>query len=212
MIISRNDPLYISKMFKSRWQPLPAYIGMIGCIFVVIWSGVPPLYILGAKNGLTSTNLLKPSVSLACDVLGAYSGVSHNSITVCHTHNAQPLLFAIFYLTYKYITPRSFAVDVRDLTPGDYVLGEIAVIEGDIADGEFEPEGPELEAQRWDTGSPKDVSAEFDIYDLEEYETRRAQQEERRRIEEILERRPKRMERRLARELWSCVIADQDGR
>ena len=76
MIISRNDPLYISKMFKSRWQPLPAYIGMIGCVFVVIWSGIPALYILGAKNSLTSTDLLKSSVSLACDVLGAYSGVS----------------------------------------------------------------------------------------------------------------------------------------
>ena len=121
------------------------------------------------------------------------------------------MLFAIFYLTYKYITPRSFAVDVRDLTPGDYVLGDIAVIEGDVADGEFEPDGTELEAQRQGPSSPKDVSAEFDMsYDLEEYETRRAQEEERGRIEEILERRPKRMEKRLAKELWSCVIANDD--
>ncbi|KAK7181055.1 hypothetical protein DPSP01_003596 [Paraphaeosphaeria sporulosa] len=201
-ILSRNDPLYISRMFKSRWQPLPAYIGIVGCTFVVIWSGIPPLYILGARGGLTSTKHLKSSVGLACDVLGAYSG---------------PFLFAVFYLTYKYITPRSFSVKLDDLTPGDYVLGDLAVIEGEdpiASDAVVEPDGYQLEAQRWSTASPKYASAEFEMSpDLqEEYEMQRGNEEERQRIEEVLLRRPERLERALWRELWSCVVADKQAR
>ncbi|KAF1964189.1 amino acid transporter [Bimuria novae-zelandiae CBS 107.79] len=196
-ILSRNDPLYISRMFKSRWQPLPAYVGMIGCIFVVVWSGVPPLFILRAKSGLTSTDHLKSNLALACDVLGAYSG---------------PFLFAVFYLTYKYITPRSFAVDVRDLTPGDYVLGDLAAIEGENPTADGEPEGTKLEAQRWSTASPGTASAESGMSSdmQEQYEMQRANEEARRQVVEILERRAKRMERSLLRELWSCVVADKD--
>lgn len=67
-------------MFKSRWQPLPAYVGICGCAFIVLWSGIPPLYILGAKGGLKSSSGLKSSVALACDVLGAYLGVCHPSL------------------------------------------------------------------------------------------------------------------------------------
>lgn len=74
-VFSRNDPLYITHLFKTRWQPLPAYIGIIGCTFVIIWSGIPPLVILIAKGGLTSTGNLKSTTSLAFDVIGAYAGV-----------------------------------------------------------------------------------------------------------------------------------------
>ncbi|KAJ4355767.1 uncharacterized protein N0V89_003787 [Didymosphaeria variabile] len=202
-ILSRNDPLYISRMFKSRWQPLPAYIGIIGCIFVVIWSGVPPLYILGSKSGLTSTDHLKSNVGLGCDVLGAYSG---------------PFLFAVFYFTYKYITPRSRAVQIIDLTPGDYVLGDLAVIEGEdpttdrsASAAVLQPDGYQIEAQRWSAASPKHISTELEMsHDLlEEYEARKAHEEQRRRIQEVLRRRPGRMERSLLRELWSCVVADK---
>lgn len=76
-ILSRDDPLYISRMFKSRWQPLPAYVGIVGCLLVIIWSGIPPLYIIGAKSGLTSLGHLKSGVALAFDVVGAYIGVRH---------------------------------------------------------------------------------------------------------------------------------------
>jgi amino acid transporter len=126
---------------------------------------------------------------------------------------SQPFLFAVFYLTYKYVIPRSFSVKVDDLTPGDYVLGDLAVIEGEdpVASGAMdEPDGQELEAQRWGAASPK---AEFELNpDLqEEYEMQQAHEEERKRIEEMLRRRPRRMERRLWRELWSCVVADKQA-
>ncbi|KAL5438880.1 hypothetical protein PMIN05_005597 [Paraphaeosphaeria minitans] len=201
-ILSRNDSLYISRMFKSRWQPLPAYVGIAGCTFVVIWSGIPSLYILGARGGLTSTEQLKSSVGLACDVLGAYSG---------------PFLFALFYLTYKHITPRSFSVKFDDLTPGDYVLSDLAVIEGEdpiVSGAMVEFDSYQLEAQRCSTASPKHVSDEFEMSldAQEEYEMQRAHEEERRRIEEVLVRRPERMERPLWRELWSCVVADKQAR
>ena len=74
-ILSRDDPLYISRLFKSRWQPLPAYIGIIGCSFIIIWSGIPPLYILVARESLTSSDNLKSTIALAFDVIGAYVGV-----------------------------------------------------------------------------------------------------------------------------------------
>ncbi|KAL1605163.1 hypothetical protein SLS60_004706 [Paraconiothyrium brasiliense] len=190
-------------MFKSRWQPLPAYVGIFGCAFVVIWSGIPPLYILGSKSGLTSTGDLKSNIGLGCDVLGAYSG---------------PFLFAVCYLTYKYITPRSRAVQCIDLTPGDYVLGDLAVIEGEdpTADGHangavFNPDGTEMESQRWGTTPPNHVDTEFEMSDdqLDEYEAQKAHEQQRRGIEEVLGRRPRRIERNLLRELWSCVIADK---
>jgi amino acid transporter len=75
-ILSRDDPLYISRQFKSRWQPVPAYVGIFGCSFVVVWSGIPSLYILAAKGGLTSSDNLKSTIALAFDVIGVYSAVS----------------------------------------------------------------------------------------------------------------------------------------
>ncbi|KAF1961896.1 hypothetical protein CC80DRAFT_463405 [Byssothecium circinans] len=214
-IFSRNDPLYVSRMFRSRWQPFPAYIGIVGCSFIIIWPGIPPLWILSSKGGLTSVKNLKSTVALACDVLGAWIG---------------PFLFGLFYLTYKYVTPRSFSVDIRDLTPNDYVLGDIAVIEGEDPlhaspnpnHGHRPSEATtahqdviEMEEQRWRTESPKNdeygiagggMEPSLDI--LEEMEAQRARVEEKKRVQEILERRPKRMERRLGRELWSCLVVD----
>jgi amino acid transporter len=75
-VLSRNDDLYVERLFKSRWQPLPAWIGIIGCSFVIVWSGIPPLLILCAKGSLTSTEGLKSTTALAFDVVGAYAGVS----------------------------------------------------------------------------------------------------------------------------------------
>ncbi|CAI6334541.1 unnamed protein product [Periconia digitata] len=110
-ILSRNDALYISRMFKSRWQPLPAYIGIAGCSFIIIWSGVPALWIICSNR--PGEPRLKNKVALGCDVLGAWIG---------------PLIFAGLYLSYKYTHPHSRAVDVRDLTPSDYVLSDLGEI------------------------------------------------------------------------------------
>jgi amino acid transporter len=72
-----------------------------------------------------------------------------------------------------------------------------------------------MEAQRWSTTSPKDVDFGFGNGSMglsadmaEEIAAQRARIEERDRVNEILERRPRRMERKLARELWSCLVAD----
>lgn len=81
-ILSRDDPLYIKRLFKSRWQPLPAYVGIVGCSCVVVWSGIPALYMLGAKGKLTSSNNIKSSVALAFDVVGVYIGVRTLSLHI----------------------------------------------------------------------------------------------------------------------------------
>ncbi|KAF2248498.1 hypothetical protein BU26DRAFT_531763 [Trematosphaeria pertusa] len=211
-ILSRNDPLYISRMFKSRWQPIPAYIGIVGCSFVAVWSGIPPLYILWAKGGLTSTSNLKSNVALACDVLGAYSG---------------PLLFATFYLSYKYISPRSFRVELCDLTPSDYIPENLASASGYVTTAPSPPGAPdpaalpravELEVKHCSFASP-DVEAgqerhagvevmELTPDQLDEIEEKEAIAEQRIRIVNVLKKRPKRMERPLWRELWSCLVKD----
>jgi amino acid transporter len=74
-ILSRDDPLYIERLFRSRWQPLPTYVGIVGCSFLILWSGITPLYILAARGSLTSTTNLKSAAALAFDVIGAYIGV-----------------------------------------------------------------------------------------------------------------------------------------
>lgn len=81
-IFGRNDALYAKYLFKSRWQPLPAYIGIIGCAFVVAWTGVTPILLLIAKRRLTASLPenpgLKSTTDLVVDVFGAYIGVSMN--------------------------------------------------------------------------------------------------------------------------------------
>lgn len=210
-IFSRNDPLYISRLFKSRWQPLPAYIGIVGCAFVIVWSGIPPLIILIAKGNLTSTVGLKSTISLAFDVLGAYIG---------------PLLFASLYLSYKYIHPRSTRVDLRNVTVEDYVLEDLSTIElegpSSAPSVPRYPQGShELDAQT-DIVSPTGtfespfkeeqayVSVEMTSDMQEEIEAQDARTKEIERIAQILRRRPKRLERGVWRELWSFVVTDKE--
>ncbi|KAJ4363567.1 hypothetical protein N0V83_009863 [Neocucurbitaria cava] len=210
-IFSRNDPLYISRLFKSRWQPLPAYIGIIGCAFVIVWSGVPPLIILVTKGSLQSTASLKSTISLAFDVLGAYIG---------------PFLFASLYLSYKYIHPRSSRVDLRNITVEDYVLEDLSTIELEgptsIPPVPRYPLGShELDAQT-DIVSPTGTfvspfkeepvwsSVEMSSDMQEEVEAQDARRRETERIAQILRRRPKRLERGVWRELWSFVVTDKD--
>jgi amino acid transporter len=74
-LLERDSHLYITRLFKSRWQPLPAYTGIIGCGFVVLWSGVPSLYALIARRGLTSTSVLRKDFAFILDIAGYYFGV-----------------------------------------------------------------------------------------------------------------------------------------
>lgn len=123
----------------------------------------------------------------------------------------QPLLFMIFYLTYKFITPCTRSVKLYELTAGDYVLGDLSTIEGqDPVSGASEEDGTELEAHRDSTATPHtfDTGLGINTEEQEAYEAKQALEQERRGIEAILERRPLRMPRSLLRELWSCIIAD----
>jgi amino acid transporter len=211
-IFGRNHPLYKTRLFKSRWQPLPAYIGIVGSAFVLVWSGIPPLVILVTKGSLTSTNHLKSTISLAFDVLGAYIG---------------PFLFASLYLSYKYIYPRTSRVDLRNLTVEDYVLEDLSSIE--LEGPASMPPVPrhrygsyEMDAQHDAIASPTGtfedpfrqdhlfVNKSMDSALQEEMEEEASRSSEIARIEQILKRRPERLRRGVWREIWSFVITDKD--
>lgn len=106
-IFSRNDPRYIRYLFKSQWQPLFAYIGIIGCGIVILFSGFPALFIIKARSSLTDVSNLKKAEALVWDAIGAYFG---------------PLLFLCLYFAYKYGYPRTEAVHIRDLTLSTYLF------------------------------------------------------------------------------------------
>ncbi|ORY10484.1 amino acid permease-domain-containing protein [Clohesyomyces aquaticus] len=197
-IISRNDELYKARLFKSRWQPLPAYIGIVGCAMVVVWSGVPPLYILIAKRSLTSTTNLKSSVALAFDIIGVYIG---------------PILFAGFYFSYKYIFPGSCSVKVCDLPVGLYVLEDLEKIEkedprrssGPAPQSPTAIELPSPPGMMVDNDTPlyePDIGQDGDL-NLED-----GGKDDRALVVERLSRRTRRGERGLWRELWSFVVID----
>ncbi|KAF1995487.1 hypothetical protein P154DRAFT_580794 [Amniculicola lignicola CBS 123094] len=215
-ILTRDERLYKEKLFKSRWQPIPAYVGIVGCTSVIIWSGIPPLYILIAKGSLTSTSGLKSTAALAFDVVGAYIG---------------PVFFLSCYYGYKF-TKGSCRVDIRRLTSDQYVIGDLSIIErnappkhdrkpSDSGDSYQDPDAFELESPR-DSRLP-DLKGKKAVVETnsesrgeltdemrEEMKAEMARKEERRGVVEILRRRPKRMDRGFWRELWSFVIVDKD--
>ncbi|RMZ66987.1 Amino acid polyamine transporter I [Pyrenophora seminiperda CCB06] len=216
-IFSREHPLYRSRLFKSRWQPLPAYIGIVGSAFVIIWSGIPPLVILVTKGSLKASysplgDQLKSTTSLFFDVIGAYIG---------------PLLFASLYLSYKYIYPRTSRIDIRNLTVEDYVLEDLSSIEleGPASTPPIPRHGfgwHEMDAQNDKLVSPTNMfhnpfkeeqvhlSVSMDPDIQEQIETEAARNNERVRIRQILERRPERMRRGIGREIWSFVVTDKE--
>ena len=51
------------------------------------------------------------------------------TVLAANLYTIHPVLFAAFYLVYKYITPRSFRVDPRDLTLSHYVLDDLNSLE-----------------------------------------------------------------------------------
>lgn len=170
-IFSRNDPLYISRLFKSRWQPLPAYIGIVGCASVIIWSGIPPLLILVAKHRSTSTQDLKSTNSLAFDVLGAYMG---------------PLLFMILYVIYKVIFPGSVCVDLRDLRAEHYVLEDLSNIE--LQEPNLNPTHPQTGYGTEPPGTGETLNITTDGNEtLETDQTRDPRMTQRERIEHLLQ-------------------------
>ncbi|KAF2269983.1 hypothetical protein CC78DRAFT_564091 [Lojkania enalia] len=213
-IFSRDDTLYILKLFRSRWQPLPAYIGIVACVIFLIWSGIPPLYILAAKGGLTSSSNLKSTVALIFDVIGVYLG---------------PVVFVTFYFAYKWRTKCS-SVDIRNLTPEDYVLENRELLiedsrsdggkvfdASDIRPGAIQLASPDEErvvtALRGEYPQRQNQNADIENdEDWEEYEERKADQASRRRVCEILEGRPERMKGGFWRVVWSFVVVEKKAK
>ena len=74
--LSRNELPYTSLYYKGHWQPLCAYVGLFGCILLVLFSGWVPIYILAARGKLGGYDDLSSNVSLMGQILGAYLGVS----------------------------------------------------------------------------------------------------------------------------------------
>jgi len=161
-----------------------------------------------------------------CGILfrGILLGIIHCLRTIAN--RAQPLFFATLYLFYKYITPRSARVDLRDLTSSYYVLDDLQSVEqnrpnalnnkpSNITSPSTAATAVELEsthnlgfgnmARAWGSEQVKhdyEISPEM----LDEIETQRAGAEERARIRTILEVRPVRWENGFWREMWSFIV------
>jgi len=74
--LSRNEVSYTSLYYRGHWQPLCAYVGIVGCTLLVLFSGWVPIYILAARGKFGGYDDLSSNTALIVQLLGAYSGVS----------------------------------------------------------------------------------------------------------------------------------------
>ncbi len=148
-------------------------------------------------------------------------------MTTTHANLRQPFLFAVLYLSYKYIYPRSSRVDLRNLTLEVYVLEDLSTIELESPlptqpTLRYAMESHELAVQMGGIVSPTStvenshkeeqtcVNVELSTEVQEEIEAQDARREAKERISQILRGRPKRLERGVLRELWSFVVTDKE--
>lgn len=145
------------------------------------------------------------------------------------TDITQPLIFTSLYLVYKYIAPRSFRVDLRDLSTSHYVLADLHSSEqpfpatlnsmpsnsimphSPMSPVELESPWPETSDSGRTTWKAREDSITQRKYEMdpeiaEAMEAQRSQMNERQRIQDILECRPRRWENGFWREMWSFVI------
>lgn len=74
--ISRDGSPYMDLYYRGHWQPFCAYVGLLGCTLLVLFSGWVPIYILSAKGKLGGNDNLLGNNALIAQIVGAYSGVS----------------------------------------------------------------------------------------------------------------------------------------
>jgi hypothetical protein len=74
--LDRDSENYQQQHYRAHWQPLCAIFGLFACTVVVLFSGWSAIYLLRARDTLSTVDSLIDSGSLAGDVIGAYSGVS----------------------------------------------------------------------------------------------------------------------------------------
>jgi hypothetical protein len=75
-LIIRDSAPYKAKHYRAHWQPFCAWVGLVGCIAIIIFSGWPAIHVLRTWDSLTERDKLKSKGSLGADVAGAYAGVS----------------------------------------------------------------------------------------------------------------------------------------
>jgi amino acid transporter len=75
-MFSRDHPLYKTYLFRGHWQPFFAWCGLIGSSAVILFSGIPSIYLLWARGHPKVTDGLKSTGMLVADLIGAYAGVS----------------------------------------------------------------------------------------------------------------------------------------
>ena len=103
-IFSRDHPLYAKRYYRAHWQPVWAWIGLVGVSLIILFSGWPAIYIMVARRTLATDTLLKSNALLAADLIGAYSGVSPMSVDLhrkMSTDVTQPILFISVYVFFK---------------------------------------------------------------------------------------------------------------
>ena len=79
--IRRDSKQYMQQYYRASWQPACAWLGLVGCALVVVFSGWPAIYIMVARQSLATRDLLKSNTLLAADIVGAYSGVSGHHLS-----------------------------------------------------------------------------------------------------------------------------------
>lgn len=85
-LIWRDSPTYRGKHYRGHWQPLCAILGLVACIAIIIFSGWPAIYLLRARDSLSTKDKLKSKGDLGADVVGAYAGVSACAPCCCCQH------------------------------------------------------------------------------------------------------------------------------
>lgn len=74
--LDRDSEEFQERYYRAHWQPLCAIFGLFSCTMVVLFSGWSAIYLLMARDTLSTADILKDPGSLVGDVVGAYSGVS----------------------------------------------------------------------------------------------------------------------------------------
>jgi len=82
--MSRNEPPYTTLYYKGHWQPLCAYVGLVGFTLVAMFSGWVPIYILAARGKHGGYDDLSSNTDLMVQLLGTYSGVSSSVYATLH--------------------------------------------------------------------------------------------------------------------------------
>ena len=112
-IMDRDGKMYKLNHYRAHWQPFWAYLGLLLCSLLMIFSGWAAIYDLCAKSaGVKRRDAI-------VDLVAAYLGVSIQLIAYQFVSltMVKPVLFFCIYLLYKWRYRTSFRrlADMRDV-------------------------------------------------------------------------------------------------